>query len=74
MSPQNSDTIITALTSFALHHKGHKITIVWDNAGWHKSKKLRHELATNQTLAGIQALRHSAWFGCPFLTGFRGWR
>lgn len=53
---QNSDTIITALTSFALHHKGHKITIVWDNAGWHKSKKLRHELATNQTLAGIHLI------------------
>lgn len=29
---------------------------MWDNAGWHKSKKLRHELATNQTLAGIHLI------------------
>lgn len=53
---QNSDTIITALTNFALKHQGKKITIVWDNAGWHKSKKLRHELATNHTLTGIHLI------------------
>lgn len=53
---QNSDTIISALTSFVLHHKGRKITILWDNAGWHTSKKLREQLATNHTLAGIHLI------------------
>jgi hypothetical protein len=53
---QNSDTIISALTSFALHHKGRKITILWDNAGWHTSKKLREQLATNHTLACIHLI------------------
>lgn len=53
---QNSDTIAAALTTFALHHTDKKITIVWDNAGWHKSKKLREHLASDQALKNIHLI------------------
>ncbi len=36
---QNSHTIIEALTQLVENHPDQKITIVWDNAGWHKSRE-----------------------------------
>lgn len=41
---QNTDTIIDALDQLVYCHPGKKIVIVWDNAGWHRSKKLRSHL------------------------------
>ncbi len=35
----------------------------------------RGPVITSSAAPGPQgALRHSAWFGCPSLTGFGGWR
>ena len=30
--------------------------------------------AKQGAISALTALRHSAWFGCPFLTGLGGWR
>ena len=41
---QNSGTIIEALTNLLTDHPRKKITIIWDNASWHRSKELRAHL------------------------------
>lgn len=37
---QNTDQIISALDRLRSAYPGKKMAIVWDNAGWHKSRKL----------------------------------
>lgn len=54
---QNTDTIIEALTTLVGRHPGKKITVVWDNARWHRSKKLREHLGEGNVLANV----HLVW-------------
>ncbi|BAC17150.1 IS630 family transposase [Corynebacterium efficiens] len=51
---QNTDTIIEALTTLMDRHPGKKITVVWDNARWHRSKKLREHLGQGNVLANVR--------------------
>lgn len=53
---QNSSTIIDALVRFTLHHPDKKITIVWDNAGWHRSKELRAALSDYTNLEKVHLI------------------
>ena len=53
---QNSHTIIDALTQLVDKHPGQKITIVWDNAGWHKSRELKQHLGKGNRFADITLL------------------
>lgn len=41
---QNTKQIIKVLKRLSDHYPDKKICLVWDNAGWHKSKELREEL------------------------------
>lgn len=54
---QNTDTIIEALTTLVGRYPGKKITVVWDNARWHRSKKLREHLGEGNPLANV----HLVW-------------
>ncbi|WP_395858101.1 transposase, partial [Arachnia propionica] len=45
---QNSHTVIEALTQLVENHPDQKITIVWDNAGWHKSRELKQHLGAEE--------------------------
>ena len=51
---QNTDTIIEALTTLVGRYRGKKITVVWDNARWHRSKKLREHLGDGNVLANVR--------------------
>lgn len=50
---QNTHTIIDALTRLVENHPGQKITIVWDNAGWHRSHNLRQHLGEGNRFENI---------------------
>ncbi|QGU06567.1 hypothetical protein COCCU_03065 [Corynebacterium occultum] len=54
---QNTETITRALTTLVDRHPGKKITVVWDNARWHRSKKLREHLDEGNVLANV----HLVW-------------
>jgi transposase len=54
---QNGPEIITALRTFSFRHPGQKITIVWDNASWHRAKALRELLGPGKEFAHI----HLVW-------------
>lgn len=56
MEWQNTDTIIDALEHFSGLHANKKITIVWDNAAWHRSKKLRSHLGDGNLLQNIHLI------------------
>lgn len=53
---QNGPLICDALTQLVAAHPGKKITIVWDNASWHKTRVLRDELAPGKKLAGLRLI------------------
>lgn len=53
---QNGPLILDALTQLVAAHPGKKITIVWDNAPWHKTKVIRDELGEQGKLASIRFL------------------
>jgi transposase len=53
---QNSQTIIAALTQFVEQFPEKRIAIVWDNAGFHKSKAIRAELATGHPLERVHLI------------------
>lgn len=46
-----------ALTTLVGRYPDKKITIVWDNARWHRSKKLRDHLGEGNPLANV----HLVW-------------
>ncbi|QYR17694.1 IS630-like element IS14999 family transposase [Corynebacterium glutamicum] len=54
---QNTETIVEALTTLVGRYPDKKITIVWDNARWHRSKKLREHLGEGNPLANV----HLVW-------------
>ena len=53
---QNTSNIVKALTDLTLRYPGKKIVVVWDNAGWHKSKKLREHLGEGNILERIHLI------------------
>lgn len=54
---QNTETIIEALTTLVVRYPNKKITVVWDNARWHRSKKLREHLGEDNVMANV----HLVW-------------
>lgn len=44
LSWQNQDEVIKALKKLKNYYKDKKICLIWDNAKWHKGKKIRKEL------------------------------
>ena len=53
---QNSQTIAAAVAQLVDAHPGKKITIVWDNASWHKSKHLRSLLEKGKPLERVHLI------------------
>lgn len=53
---QDGPKILDALTSLVATHPGKQITIVWDNASWHKTHLIRDELAPGKKLANIRLI------------------
>lgn len=53
---QDTDEIIKALEELSKKYPGKKICIVWDNAKWHKSKKLREKLSKGNSLEHIHLI------------------
>lgn len=53
---QNSTTIARALRNLVDTHPNTRITIVWDNAKWHKSKQLRQQLGPGRPLENIHLI------------------
>ena len=54
---QNTETIIESLTTLVGTYPDKKITVIWDNARWHRSKKLREHLGEGNVLANV----HLVW-------------
>ena len=52
---QNISDIVKALTDLTLRYPGKRI-VVWDDAGWHKSKKLREHLGEGDVLERIHLI------------------
>jgi transposase len=53
---QDTDEIIKALEILSKKYPYRKICLVWDNAGWHKSKQLREQLGKGKPLEHIYLL------------------
>jgi len=53
---QNTSNIVKALTDLTLKYPDKTIVVVWDNAGWHKSKKLREHLGKGNILERIHLI------------------
>jgi len=53
---QDTDEIIKALEKLSKNYLNKKICILWDNAGWHKSKKLREQLKKGNSLEHIHLI------------------
>lgn len=53
---QNTETITDALVNLTLKYPDKKIVIVWDNAGWHRSKLLRQNLGEGNLLESIHLI------------------
>lgn len=47
---QNQEEIIKALKKLVGYYPDKKICVIWDNARWHKGKKLREELRSGNSL------------------------
>jgi len=47
---QDTDEIINALEQLSTNYPNKKICLIWDNAGWHKSKALREKLEKGNSL------------------------
>lgn len=56
LSWQNTDEIIETLKKLSHAYSGKKICLIWDNARWHKAKKLRNELRKGRTLEKIHLI------------------
>ena len=48
--------MLKALTDLTLKYPDKTIVVVWDNAGWHKSKKLREHLGKGNILERIHLI------------------
>lgn len=54
LSWQNTETIIGALRELTKRYLNQKLCLVWDNAGWHRSKELRALLGRNREFSHIR--------------------
>ena len=50
---QDQEHIIPVLISLTERYKGKKIIVIWDNAGFHRGKKIRELLGNNKSLQNI---------------------
>ena len=53
---QDTDEIIKALEELLKNYPNKNICLVWDNARWHKSKKLREKLRKNNSLEHLHLI------------------
>lgn len=53
---QDTAEIIKALARLSKKYPHKKICLVWDNAGWHKSKQLREQLGRKKSLGHIHLI------------------
>lgn len=51
---QNTETIISALEQLTKLYPNKKLMIIWDNAGWHRSKELRSHLGKGNKFSHIK--------------------
>jgi transposase len=51
---QNTTTIISALEELTKQYPDKKLMIIWDNAGWHRSKELKSHLGVGNKFSHIQ--------------------
>lgn len=58
---QNAESIIDALTKLTERYPEKKITIVWDNASWHRSKDLRDLLGEGNRFEKIHLVNLPAY-------------
>lgn len=56
LSWQNQEEIIKALKKLKKQYSGKKVCLVWDNAKWHKGKKLRRELSRKGNLTNFHLI------------------
>lgn len=56
MDWQNSNEIIKVLEELSKNYLNKKICLIWDNAGWHKSKDLRNQLKKGKTLQSFHLI------------------
>lgn len=56
LSWQNQDEITKALKKLKKYYKGKNICLVWDNAKWHKGKKIRSELKKGGSLTNFHLI------------------
>lgn len=54
---QNTEQTIFALDRLQRAYPGKKIAIVWDNAGWHKSKELREWFDTGRQFEEVTLIQ-----------------
>lgn len=53
---QNQEEVIKALKKLKRKYPGKSICLVWDNARWHKGKKIRAELKKGQSLVNFHLI------------------
>ena len=53
---QNTETIIKALEELSKLYLNKKLMIIWDNAGWHRSKELRSHLGDGNKFSHIKLI------------------
>lgn len=56
LSWQNQEEVINALKKLRRQYSGKRICVVWDNAKWHRGKKIRRELRTGRSLANFHLI------------------
>lgn len=56
LSWQNQEEIIKALKKIKKYYPDKNICFVWDNAAWHKGKKIRKELKKGQSLSNFHLI------------------
>lgn len=56
LSWQNQEEVIKALRKLKRQYPKKKICLVWDNAGWHKGKKIRKELKKGRSLTNFHLI------------------
>ena len=53
---QNQEETIKALKKLKKYYPGKKICLIWDNASWHKSEKIRQELRKGGSLTSFHLI------------------
>lgn len=56
LSWQNQEEVINALKKLRRQYPGKRICVVWDNAKWHRGKKIRRELETGKSLVNVHLI------------------